>query len=314
MTTSAAHYTCLARPIPTTMTSSPPFSPISQSDREPLRFAIEQALAQIGEECPPIRDRELIWLEGDDGRNIDFPWVVRNFSCLHIVTMNPAMVRKTLKQQDISTKRIEIHKSIDASGLDDFFPDFAENPPTSSELAALLIGYLHDPLQMLFGRGCVVVSSHVLGRILRHLYRAFQHSPDLASLAELLSVKHADLLWRLAGPGGCAIWANELTSSRRVAALARPNPDCSALLQRAVRTGNFFFACNPFELADLVNHHAGAELIDPIELLPPWCHRPEANLAVLSWVMIFRRCRVELPLDESAFPLGKFIKLIDISK
>ena len=296
------------------MTSPLHLSPTPQSDREPLRFAVEQALAQIGEECPPIRDRELIWLEGGDGRNIDFPWIIRNFSRLHIVTMNPTLIRETLTRQDVSTKRIEIHKSIDASGLDDFFPDFTENPPTSSELASLMIGYLHDPLQVLFGRGCVVVSSHVLGRILRHLYRAFQHSPNLASLAKLLSVKHADLLWRLAGPGGYAIWANELTSSRRIAALARPNPDCSALLQRAIRTSNFFFACNPFELADLVNHHAGTELIGPIELLPPWCHKPEANLAVLSWVMMFRRCRVELPLDGSAFPIGEFIKLIDIGK
>jgi hypothetical protein len=255
--------------------------------RERLTRLAREAAATVESPQAP----RLCVLGAGNCHDLDLAALADVYREIHLVDLDDeALQLATARQARVVADRITCHAPVDLSGMLDRIERWRELRLTEQELLVHPEATAADLERRTGGPFDVVVSACVLTQMQLGLLRGFGDQHRLfAALTHTLRLTHLRTLRRLVAPGGCAIFASDVTSGD-IHPLDPPDPDADLrpLLDEAIAAGKAFYAADPrllrATLGDDPVLRRDVELSEPLDAWL-WQNGPQQRLLVYAVAM-----------------------------
>jgi hypothetical protein len=232
----------------------------------------------------------LIVLGAGNANSFDLASLTTRFSMVHLVDLDPnALAQGVEKQVAAKRDRVELHASIDLSGVLARLPAWARTPPEIEELRALPETVSAGLARALPGPFDVVVSEGLLSQILFTCFRALGEGPHLMRVLPWVVLAHLRTLVELAKPGGSCLLVTDTASSEGLQELV-PESDGLAFLHDLDQRGKLFTGTSPALMTKALRQNGLKDRVEAARFVPPWHWQFLRDRSALVYALAFRRC------------------------
>jgi hypothetical protein len=207
--------------------------------------------------------------------DLDLQRLAAHFRTIHLVDIDPlAMPRAVAAQGPFAGGQIEVHASVDLSGLADWLGRWTPGtPPHPAEVDRVIAEVDQRCEWMLAEPIDVAASVCLLSQIIDSI--ALSIGPEHPRFVPLLMAVRAVHLRRtvaLLRPGGCLLLITDFNASTACPELTEvPDDQLAAYSSRLIAGRNFFTGLNPFALRALFETDAWlSKHVHRVHLTKPW--------------------------------------------
>ena len=189
--------------------------------------------------------------------DLDLKWLCDVYREVHLVDLDPAALDAAVERQPVGDRsKIHLHAPFDLTGIADIASRWTNtSPPTLHQLASA-IHRLAQPPQSPWGRLETVRSPCVLTQLIHPIRDALRDHgglppshPIRSAIRKALRQRHLRMLAACTAPGGKAVLAVDVISSKRHCDLARiPEDRLDSFMRTSISNGGHFSGVEPAAL------------------------------------------------------------------
>ena len=220
--------------------------------------------------------------------DLDLEALADRFSSIHLVDLDAGALTRAREQTSAATRaRVQLHAPLDLTGFLDRIDRWAGLQVTPEELMAHPARTAEQLRTALSGPFDVVLSSCILSQMQLSVLNVLGDRHRLFHALRLISnLTHWRTLAELTRPGGCALFATDVSSNElhpldQIAAGA----DCRPLLENLVKQGKIFDFADPSQIAAQLRDDPALERAFATPDLRDawvWCNGPQTKFLVYA--------------------------------
>lgn len=242
-----------------------------------------QAIERLIVSALPLNRGRICVLGAGNCNDLDLPWLTSVFSEVHLADIDGTALAAGIKRQRISdSPSIHVHAPFDLTGIAARVDAWGGRAPDDAEIDAAIEQIVNLSPDMesastpgtsqasrLPGGFDVVLSPCVLSQLFNPARDAMGAAhPRFGQVLAAIRSRHLRMLIDMTTPGGCAILANDISSSERFAPLPRiSNDDLPDVLRKLLDEGKYFRGLEP---AAMIAGLRSDPRVAKWELRPPW--------------------------------------------